>query len=66
MILLSAAALMLGPAQPAVIQSPPCKDLKGKVIRCPVKKAVKKPCKPSKLVKCTKVTDYRGRVSYTW
>lgn len=65
-MILAAAALMLGFAQPAVAPSPPCRDLKGKVIRCPVRKAAKKPCKPSKLVKCTKVTDYRGRVSYTW
>ena len=66
MLLLAATALMLGSAQPAVIQSPPCKDARGKVIKCPVTKAAKKPCKPSKLVKCTKVTDYTGRVSYKW
>lgn len=64
-MILAVAALMLGPL-PAVAPSPPCRDLKGKVIRCPVRKAAKKPCKPSKLVKCTKVTDSRGRVSYTW
>jgi hypothetical protein len=65
-MILAAAALMLGSAQPAVAPSPPCRDLTGKVIRCPVRKAAKKPCKPSKLVKCAKVTDSRGRVSYTW
>jgi hypothetical protein len=65
-MILAAAALMLGSAQPAAFPSPPCKDLTGKVIPCPVRKAVRKPCKPSKLVKCTKVTDYSGRVSYKW
>lgn len=65
-MILAAAALLLGSAQPAVVPSPPCRDLKGKVIRCPVRKAARKPCKPSKLVKCTKVMDSSGRVSYKW
>lgn len=43
----------------------PCKDAKGRVIRCPPKTAAKT-CKPSKYVKCAKVTDVNGRVSYRW